>query len=170
MQNILKDTEQDWKDIHDMCEQMKKFPGNKGDKVVADNKCGLHVHFDANCLSKYPNRMRNFLRLYAESEELIYKMCNDKNNPIRREAINKDFKGIHLISSIWRNGMAAPTSRKILKQIQNGTLKVSYKKFGKLKMLASKYKLDERRYAGLNLTNIGNSKKILSNSECQMEP
>ena len=55
--------------------------------------------------------------------------------------------------------MAAPTGKKILKQIQDGTLKLSYKKFGKLRMLASKYKLDERRYAGLNLTNIGNSKK-----------
>lgn len=156
---ILKDTEQDWEGIFAMCEQMKKFPGNKGDKVVADSKCGLHIHFDAECLAKDPNKMRNFLRLYAESEELLYKMCNDKDNPIREGAINKDFKGIHLISSMWRNGMAAPTGKKILKQIQDGSLKVSYKKFGKLRMLASKYKLDERRYAGLNLTNIGNSKK-----------
>lgn len=138
---------------------MQKYPGNKGDKVVADSKCGLHVHFDAECLTKDPNRMRNFLRLYAESEELIYKMCNDKNDPIRKGAINKDFKGIHLVSALWRNGMAAPTGKKILKKIQDGTLKVSYKKFGKLMMFASKYKLDERRYAGLNLTNIGNSKK-----------
>jgi len=99
------------------------------------------------------------MRLYSESEELLYKMCNDKNDPIRKSAINKDFKGLHLISSMWRNGMAAPSSKKILKQIQNDTLKVSYKKFGKLKMLASKYKIDERRYYGLNLTNIGNSKK-----------
>ena len=74
-------------------------------------------------------------------------------------AINKDLKGIHLISSIWRNGAAAPSGKKILKHIENGTLKVSFKKFGKLKMLASKLKLDERRYKGLNLTNIGNSKK-----------
>lgn len=58
-----------------------------------------------------------------------------------------------------RNGMAAPSGKKILKQIQNDTLKVSYKKFGKLGMFASKYKLDEWRYNGLNLTNIGNSKK-----------
>lgn len=36
-------------------------------------------------------------------------------------------------------------------------------------MLASKYKIDERRYHGLNLTNIGNSKKILLNLEWQME-
>ena len=156
---ILRDTKQDWEDIFAMCEQMKKFPGNKGNKVIADSKCGLHIHFDAECLAKNPNKMRNFLRLYAESEELLYKMCNDKNDPIRKGAINKDFKGIHLISAMWRNGMAAPTGKKILKQIQDGTLKLSYKKFGKLRMLASKYKLDERRYAGLNLTNIGNSKK-----------
>jgi hypothetical protein len=99
------------------------------------------------------------MRLYAESEELLYKMCNAENNPIRNSAINKDFKGIHLISALWRNGMAAPTGKKILKQIEDGTLKVSYKKFGKLRMLANKYKLDERRYSGLNLTNIGDSKK-----------
>lgn len=156
---ILKDKEQDWKSIFSMCEHIKKFPGDKGDKVVTDDKCGLHVHFDAECLAQDPNKMRNFLRLYAESEELLYKMCNDKYNPIRKNAINKNFKGINIISSIWRNGMAAPTGKKILKKIEDGTLKVSYKKFGKLRMLASKYKLDERRYAGLNLTNIGNSKK-----------
>lgn len=156
---ILRDNEQDWKDIYSMCEQMKKYPGDKGNEVVADSKCGFHVHFDAECLAGDPNKMKNFLRLYAESEELIYKMCNDKNNPIRKGAINKDFKGIHIISAIWRNGMAAPTGKKIIKQIQDGTLKVSYKKFGKLRTIASKYKLDERRYAGLNLTNIGNNKK-----------
>lgn len=99
------------------------------------------------------------MKLYAESEELLYKMCNDKDDPIRKGAINKDFKGLHLVSAMWRNGMAAPTGNKILHHIQNDTLKVSYKKFGKLRMLASKYKLDERRYNGLNLTNIGNSKK-----------
>lgn len=99
------------------------------------------------------------MKIYSESEELLYKMCNDKNDPIRKGAINKDFKGIHLISAAWRNGMASPSSKRILKQIQDNTLKVSYKKMGKLRMLASKYKIDERRYHGLNLTNIGNSKK-----------
>lgn len=156
---VLTDTEKTWKDICDICEHIKKFPRKQGEQVIADDKCGLHIHFDADCLAKNPQRMKNFLRLYAESEELIYKMCNDKNNPIRTKAINKDFKGMHLISALWRNGMAAPTGKKILKKIEDGTLKVSYKKFGKLRMLASKYKIDERRYAGLNLTNIGNSKK-----------
>lgn len=156
---ILHDTDEDWNDISSICEHMKKYPGNKGDSVVADSKCGLHVHFDAECLTKDPKRMENFLQLYAESEELLYKMCNAKNDPIRKGAINKDFKGIRAISSMWRKGMAAPSGKKILKQIQDGTLKVSYQKFGKFRMLASKYKLDERRYAGLNLTNIGNPKK-----------
>lgn len=55
--------------------------------------------------------------------------------------------------------MAAPTGKKILKKIEKGTLKVSYKDFGKLRTVASKLKLDERRYAGLNLTNIGNKHK-----------
>lgn len=156
---ILTDTTQTWQSISDICTHIQKHPGNKGDKVVANSKCGLHIHFDSECLTSNPETFKNFMKLYAESEELLYKMCNDKNDSIREGAINKDFKGLHLISSLWRNGMAAPTGKKILKQIQNGTLKVSYKKFGKLKMLASKYKLDERRYNGLNLTNIGNSKK-----------
>lgn len=156
---ILTDAEQDWQSISEICEHIKKYPGNDGDEVVANSKCGLHVHFDSQCLTSDPNRFKNFMRLYAESEELLYKMCNDKNDPIRKGAINKDFKGIHLISAMWRNGMAAPSGKKILKQIQDNTLKVSYKKFGKLRMFANKYKLDERRYNGLNLTNIGNSKK-----------
>lgn len=156
---ILMDSISDWQVIAEMCEHMKKFPGNNGEKVIANSKCGLHIHFDSKCLTQNPQIMKNFLRLYAESEELIYKMCNDKFDPIRKSAINKDYKGLNLISSIWRNGMAAPTGKKILKKIENGTLKVSYKKFGKLKMLASKYKIDERRYSGLNLTNIGNIKK-----------
>ena len=156
---ILTDSEQDWENIASMCEQIKKYPGKKGPEAVANSKCGLHVHFDSECLTSNPETFRNFMRLYAESEELLYKMCNDKNDSIRKGAINKDFKGIHLISAMWRNGMAAPSSKKILHHIQNDTLKVSYKKFGRLRMLASKYKLDERRYNGLNLTNIGNSKK-----------
>lgn len=155
---ILRDTQSDWQSISEICDHMKKYP-KKGAKVIADSKCGLHIHFDSECLTSNPQIMRNFLRLYAESEELLYKMCNAQNDPIRKNAINKDFKGLHLISALWRNGMAAPTGKKILKQIEDGTLKVSYKKFNKLKMLASKYKLDERRYSGLNLTNIGNSKK-----------
>lgn len=157
---ILTDTETTWRNIAEICSKIKEFPKDKSKEVKADEKCGLHVHFDAEYLSSDPKKMKNFLNIYAEAEELIYKMCNDKNDPIRPKAINKNFHGLsNVISAIWRNGMATPTSKKILKKLNNGTLKVSHKKFGKLRMVASKFKLDERRYAGLNLTNIGNSKK-----------
>lgn len=139
--------------------KLKNILEINGDEVIINNKCGLHIHFDSQCLTNNPSRFKNFMKLYAESEELLYKICNDKNDPIRKHAIYKNFKGIHLISSLWRNGIAAPTGKKILKQIEDGTLKVTYNKFGKLKMFTNKYKLDERRYRGLNLTNIGNRKK-----------
>ena len=157
---ILTDIESTWKNIAEICSKIKEFPKDKSKDVKADDKCGLHVHFDAECLASDPKKMKKFLHIYAEAEELIYKMCNDKDDPIRPKAINKNFHGLsNIISAIWRNGMAAPISKKILEKINNGTLKVSHKKFGKLRMIASKFKLDERRYAGLNLTNIGNSKK-----------
>lgn len=156
---ILKDTEKTWRDIADICKQIKKYPGHKGEKVEANEKCGLHVHFDAECLAKDPQKMKRFLRIYAESEELIYKMCNDKNDSMRKDAIHKKLKGLNLVSSLWRNGMAAPSSKKILEKIEDGKLKVSYKKWGKFRSIAGKYKIDERRYKGLNLTNIGNEKK-----------
>lgn len=155
---ILKDSENTWKDITEICDKIKEFP-SKGKEVEADEKCGLHIHFDSKCLKEEPKNMKNFLHIYAEAEELIYKMCNAENNPLRRNAINKNFHGISAVSSIWRKGMAAPTGKKILKKIEKGTLKVSYKDFGKLRTVASKLKLDERRYTGLNLTNIGNKHK-----------
>lgn len=156
---ILRDTESDWQDVADMCEQMQKYPGNKGDKVVADSSCGLHVHFDVGCLTKDSNRMKNFLRLYAESEELLYKMCNEKGSPIRKHAIKRNMTGIHLLSSPFRKGFANPTGKKILKQIEDGTLKVSYKKMGRFKLFTKSLKISNKRYSGLNLTNIGDPNK-----------
>ncbi len=155
---ILKDSQNTWKDISEICDKIKEFP-RKGKEVEADEKCGLHIHFDSKCLKEDHQNMQNFLHIYAEAEELIYKMCNAENNPLRKGAINKNFHGVSAVSAIWRKGMAAPTGKKILKKIEEGTLKVSYKDFGKLRTVASKLKLDERRYAGLNLTNIGNKDK-----------
>ena len=158
---ILHDSPEDWQNLSQICEHITKYPGNKMPVVVTDENCGLHVHFDANCLSQSPNRMKTFLRLYAESEELLYKMCNAEGEPVRKHAITKNFeaKHFHFISALWRNGMAAPSGKKILKKLEDGTLKLSYKKFGKLRLFINNNKLDERRYAGLNLTNIGNPEK-----------
>lgn len=104
--------------------------------------------------------MQEFLRIYAESEEILYKMCNENNTNMRHFAINRNFNGlINATGSIWRTGMASPSGKKILKQIENNSLKVSYKKMGKFRNMISKFKIDERRYKGLNLTNIGSEKK-----------
>ena len=47
---ILHDKKEDWKNLEEVCEHMKKYPGKYGDKVIADEKCGCHVHFDAKVL------------------------------------------------------------------------------------------------------------------------
>lgn len=91
---ILTDETKTWENINDICNHIKKYPGSKGKEVEVNEKCGLHIHFDADCLAKDPKKMKQFLRIYAEAEELIYKMCNDKNDPIRRNAINRNFKGL----------------------------------------------------------------------------
>lgn len=145
---------------------MQKYPGKHGKEVVADEKCGCHIHFDSRTLSGKTKEesqaiMGNFLSLWAESEELIYKMCNDVNSPIRSGALNVKGNPIHRLSLAIQGvkGMAMPTGKKIHEAIQNNTLKVSYQKFGRMKRAVAKLKLDNRRYAGLNLTNLGNPDK-----------
>lgn len=115
---ILHDTEEDWQNLIDVCEHIKKYPGKKGDEVVANEKCGCHIHFDAGILDHNPQMMKNFLTLYIEAEELIYKMCNEKGNPMRKGAFT-DKKSLTGLIKIARKqlskapkGMAGPTSKK----------------------------------------------------------
>lgn len=153
--------------------------------------------------------MKNFMRLWAESEELVYKMCNDKNDPIREGAINSSgttMKNVFqeltkpseikvnslqslcrrgreilknasnaerklnvLISDliISKNGMAAPISTKIQKQLEAGKLKLGMPKnsiydhtIGKVyRDIIVKNKLTPSRYLGLNLSNLGTKNK-----------
>ena len=91
---ILHDTEEDWQNLSEVCEHMKKFPGKHGDEVVADDKCGCHIHIDARSLTgrniqETEGITGNFLKLWAEGEELVYKMCNDVGSPIRAGALEK---------------------------------------------------------------------------------
>lgn len=172
---ILYDKKEDWQNIEEVCLHMQKYPGKHGDRVVADEKCGAHVHFDARAL-EHKNEdgqrntqisekmMGNFLRLWMESEELVYKMCNGENDPLRAGAINNKITGLNRLvysESIAKvKGMAAPTGKKIMKQIENGTLKLSHKKWGILKRIGEKIQGKSiKRYVGLNLTNLGNQKK-----------
>ncbi len=163
---ILYDKKEDWQNIQEVCAHMQKYPGKHGDKVVADSKCGCHIHFDKRTLDGKTQEqsqaiMQSFLRLWAESEEFIYKMCNHVNDPIRQGSLTIKAHGIHKLAAKLQGikGMAIPNGKRILQEIEQGTLKVSYKKFGKLKRTLAKAKLDNRRYEGLNLTNLGNPDK-----------
>lgn len=163
---ILYDKTEDWQNLQEVCAHMQKYPGKHGKEVVADAKCGCHIHFDSRVLSGKTKEesqaiMGNFLSLWAEAEELVYKMCNDVNDPIRSGALNVQGNPIHRLSLALQGvkGMAMPIGKKIHEAIQNNTLKVSYQKFGRLQRAVAKLKLDSRRYAGLNLTNLGNPDK-----------
>lgn len=163
---ILYDKEEDWQNLRETCEHMKKYPGKHGKEVITDDKCGCHIHIDARTLRGKTKEqsdaiMKNFLSLWAESEELMYKMCNDVGDPIRSGTMNVKGSPIHKLASKMQRikGMAMPIGEKIHKAIQNDDLKVSNKKFGRLKRALSKLKLNSARYSGLNLTNIGNPDK-----------
>lgn len=164
--NPFIDSEESWQNLFCMCDNIKKYPGTApyaNGKVVAGNKCGLHVHFDATELANDPHEMQTFLKLYCESEELLYKMCNPVGEPLRSHAMKaKKYQTLRLgtVSSIWKHGMARPSSKYLMKKIEQGTLRVSGKQKGFLGSTMCKFKLHEiARYRGLNLTNIGYSLK-----------
>lgn len=76
-----------WKEVADICQIIKDNPNDERG-AYTDHTCGGHIHFDSTMFRKNPEMMKNFMRLWAESEELVYKMCNDKNDPIRDGAMN----------------------------------------------------------------------------------
>lgn len=78
-----------WQEVTDICADIKQSPNDPNREAYTDHTCGGHVHFDAGILLSDKNIMKNFLKLWAESEELVYKMCNDKNDPIRKSAMQK---------------------------------------------------------------------------------
>lgn len=152
---ILHDNSHDWETINDVCSHIKNYPGTKGPDVIANSKCGLHIHFDANLLTQSPEIMKTFLTLWPHMEELTYKMCNDKNDPIRKSTLNRSKSAIKQFRKI-----AAPIGKKLTKKINENNLKLSYKNFGFLKRhLVAPLKLDNKRFNGLNLSNIGNPNK-----------
>lgn len=163
---ILYDREEDWQNLAEVCMHMKKFPGKYGDTVVTDDKCGCHVHIDARTLTGKDIKETeaitgNFLKIWAEGEELIYKMCNEEGSEIRAGALENTQKGLtRLVMKLQHiKAMASPIGKKVKKDIDRGRLKVSHKKQSFLRRAITTGKLDTRRYYGLNLTNIGNPKK-----------
>ena len=76
-----------YKKFQNILDLAKACPYDKNRKVYVNERCGGHIHFDATKMRNNPKMMESFLRLWSESEELIYKMCNAKNDPIRKNAV-----------------------------------------------------------------------------------
>lgn len=70
-------------------ELMKSCPFDKNRKVYVNEQCGGHIHFDATMMRKNPEMIESFLRLWAEGEQLIYKICTPENDPIRAGAVKQ---------------------------------------------------------------------------------
>ncbi|MCI8481950.1 MAG: hypothetical protein HFJ27_02445 [Clostridia bacterium] len=86
---VLKENENKsvWKDVYDVCSNIEECSADGKRQPYTDHTCGGHVHFDAEIFNSNSEIMKNFLRVWAESEELVYKMCNAKNDPIRPGAM-----------------------------------------------------------------------------------
>ncbi|MBQ3415178.1 MAG: hypothetical protein IJH39_07520 [Clostridia bacterium] len=76
-----------YKNFGKVLELAKSCPQDKNRRVYVNEQCGGHIHLDATMMKKNPEMMEAFLRLWAESEVLMYKMCNAKNDPIRESAV-----------------------------------------------------------------------------------
>ena len=92
-----------WEEVAQVCDAIKQCPAIEGKEPYTDNNCGGHIHFDADILRQNPEIMKNFLKLWTESEELVYKMCNAEGEPIRPGAMEAKTPGV-----IIRNPIKVP--------------------------------------------------------------
>ena len=76
-----------YKNFQKILDLIKSCPFDENRKVYINEQCGGHIHFDATMMKKNPEMVENYLRLWAEAEELIFKMCNAENDPIRESAV-----------------------------------------------------------------------------------
>lgn len=77
-----------YEDFQKVCNIINSNPKDTSRKVYTDHTCGGHIHLDASILESNPEMLENFLRLWAESESIFYKICNGKNDPVRDSAIS----------------------------------------------------------------------------------
>ena len=101
-----------WEEIGQICQSIKESPRDKEREAYTDHTCGGHIHFDSGIFRKNPEVMKNFLKLWAESEELVYKMCNEKGDVIRSSALQQsDTKLIDCAKAVLKNPL--PKDRNI---------------------------------------------------------
>ncbi|MBR3152759.1 MAG: amidoligase family protein [Clostridia bacterium] len=154
-----------WKTIETICNSIKECPSDESRNPYVTKTCGGHVHFDGRVLSNNPEIFNNLGRIWAEAEELIYKMCNDKNDPIRDDAVATNIKDFIKMPATYfallKDGMAHPSGSKLIEKINKDELKV--KRFPSPRTFIDrisnsflrKMKYNPERYDGLNTTGVG---------------
>ena len=130
---ILKDNTEDMKSLELVCDLMLKVG------LRADELCGGHIHIGADYLGNNFKAWENLVIIWNESEELLYKMSNEKEK-IPRDNTKKFAKTSH---------------NKIEELYTNGKVKIEKEEdFSKICEI-----LTDTKYRGLNLINLGKEDK-----------
>ena len=129
---ILYDTKMDWENLETVCWFLQNIEG-----VVTEN-CGGHVHIGVNILGCNDESWKNFIAIWNEAEEIIYKMSNAENDVCR--------KGVLDYASI--------SSNDIQHFIDEGSIHIANE--DDLNELAEVW---PDKYLSLNLSNLGDKDK-----------
>lgn len=132
---ILDGSEQDSKEIYQICEFLNKIG------QVTSERCGAHIHIGADFLTnKYA--YINLLEIFGNCEEIIYAISNESGSAIRR--------GI--------SQYCLPMASKLEESVLNGDFD-SEKEMSKF--IEQIQILQGDRYSGINFMNIGTNKNTI---------
>lgn len=129
---ILTDNQEDIEDIYMVCTMLQKI-GNE-----TNERCGGHIHIGSNYL-KSKEAFINLFEIWGNSEEIICKISNEKNN----------------IPRFTLQEYAKPISAKINKAIEEG--KINLENEEDLNSFIEEIQnIQVNRYSSLNMFNINN--------------
>lgn len=134
---ILTNTDENIQDIYYICNILK----NSGQEI--SNRCGGHIHIGADAL-KSVNAYINFLELWCNNEETIYKISNEKGEELQERTIK----------------YSAPISKRIQQMLE-------YKKINNLEnmnltdFIKEIQSIQRSKDAGLNLLNVNYEKNTI---------
>lgn len=135
---ILEGYESDTMNIYRICTILKEMG------FESSKQCGGHIHIGANYLTS-KEAYTNLIELWGNLEEILYIISNAEGEIIRDEGAST---------------YAIPLSGKIEKALQRGTINLEEEK--DLDTFITQIKsIQETRYSGLNLLNIGTGKNTI---------
>lgn len=134
---ILTDNKEDVEDIYMVCSLLQKC-GN-----FTSERCGGHIHIGADYLTSKEAYV-NLFEIWGNTEEIIFKMSNEKGNIPRTELLE----------------YASPISSKLNEAIENGSINLENEE-DLDSFISGIQNVQEDRYSSLNLLNINNGKNTI---------